>query len=245
MSGIWIVGIGPGDREGMTGRALAALAAADLLCGYQGYIDLVAGMFPGKPTFATGMTGERERCRAALAAAAAGKRVAVISSGDAGVYGMAGLILELAPEYPPLDIEVVPGVTAALSGAALLGAPLANDFAVVSLSDLLTPWEIIEKRLRGAAAADFVLCLYNPASARRRGHLARACDVVLEYRPADTACGWVRNAGRAGQDRAVLTLAELRDFPADMFTTLFVGAESTRLVGGNMLTPRGYREDRG
>ncbi len=241
MSGILIVGIGPGDRDGMTGRALAALATADMLCGYTKYLELVHDLFPDKPAIATGMTREVERCEAALRAASEGKTVAVVCSGDAGVYGMAGLVLELAERFPPMDIEVVPGVSAALSCAAVLGAPLMHDFAVVSLSDLLTPWEAIEKRLRAAGAADFVLCLYNPASRKRRDRLARACDILLECRDAGTVCGWVRNCGRAESASGVLTLAELRDWSADMFTTVFVGSGATRALRGKMVTPRGYR----
>jgi precorrin-3B C17-methyltransferase len=240
MSRAWIVGIGPGGRDGMTGRAYTALAAADVLCGYTKYIDLVAPLFPGKPVIDTGMTREVERCRAALAAASEGRTVAVVCSGDAGVYGMAGLVLELAESFPPLEIEIVPGVSAVLSGAAMLGAPLMHDFAVLSLSDLLTPWTTIENRLRAASAADFVLCLYNPASTQRPDHLARACDILLESRAAGTTCGWARNVGRDGASCGVLTLAELRDFPADMFCTVFVGSTSTRAQDGKMLTPRGY-----
>jgi precorrin-3B C17-methyltransferase len=240
MSRIWIVGIGPGDKAGMTERALSAMTAADILCGYDKYLALVADLFPDKPTIATGMTREAERCEAALRAASSGTSVAVVCSGDAGVYGMAGLVLELAERFPPLDIEIVPGVTAALSGAALLGAPLMHDFAVVSLSDLLTPWETIERRLRAAAAADFVLCLYNPASKKRRDHLARACDILLECRASGTPCGWVRNVGRDGSDHGTLPLAELRDWQADMFTTVFIGSSATRLLHGKMVTPRGY-----
>lgn len=240
MSKVWVVGIGPGDKQGMTGQALAALGAADLLCGYDKYIDMVSDLFPGKPTLATGMTREVERCRAALGEAAGGKTVAVVCSGDAGVYGMAGLVYELAGGFPPVDIEVVPGVSAAMSGAAVLGAPLMHDFAVISLSDLLTPWESIEKRLRGAAAADFVLCLYNPASKKRRDHLAKACDIVGEFRRADTICGWVRNIGRKGRESAVLSLKELRNWDADMFATVFIGSSATRLLNGKIVTPRGY-----
>lgn len=240
MSGIYVVGIGPGDELGMTGHALSAIREADLLCGYTAYIELVAGLFPDKPTLATGMTREVERCQAALQAAADGKTVAVVCSGDAGVYGMAGLIYELSPEYPPVDIEVVPGVSAAMAGAALLGAPLMHDFAVISLSDLLTPWETIEKRLRAAAAADFVLCLYNPASRKRRDHLARACDVILESRSPDAVCGWARNIGRDGQESDVLPLRRLRDWQADMFATVFVGSSATREIDGRVVTPRGY-----
>lgn len=240
MSGIRIVGIGPGDRRNMTEHAIAAIDGADILCGYDKYVELVAAMFPGKPTLTSGMTREIERCRAALAAAAGGKTVAMVCSGDAGVYGMAGLVYELSPDYPPLDIEVVPGVSAAMSGAAVLGAPLMHDFAVISLSDLLTPWEMIAKRLRGAAAADFVICLYNPASRKRRDHLALACDIVMEYRDAKTVCGWVRNIGREGRDSAVLSLKALRDWDSDMFSTIFIGSSATTSLNGKMVTPRGY-----
>lgn len=242
MSRVWVVGIGPGDGPGMTGRALAAMADANLLCGYDKYVSLVSGLFPDKPTLSTGMTREVERCRAALAAAAEGKKVAVICSGDAGVYGMAGLVLELAVDFPPLEIEVVPGVSAAMSGAALLGAPLMHDFAVISLSDLLTPWQTIEKRLRGAAAADFVLCLYNPASKKRHDHLARACDIVMEFRGEETICGWTRHIGREGEESDVLDLRALRNWRADMFSTVFIGSSATRLLNGKMVTPRGYGE---
>ena len=179
MGKIYVVGLGPGGRRGMTFAAAAALEQADILCGYKTYIELVRADYPDKPVLRTPMTKEAERCRLALAAAAEGKTVALVCSGDAGVYGMAGLVYEMAQNFPPVDIEVVPGVTAAQSGAALLGAPLMHDFAVVSLSDLLTPWEAIERRLANAAEADFVLCLYNPASHGRPEHLAKACGCVL------------------------------------------------------------------
>ncbi len=162
-------------------------------------------------------------------------------SGDAGVYGMASPVLELLPEYPGVEVQVVAGVTAALSGAAALGAPLGHDFCVISLSDLLTPWEVIEKRLRCAAAGDFAVALYNPSSKRRSDHLRRACDILLEERGGETVCGLARNVGRAGQETRLLTLAELRDTETDMFTTVFVGSSTTRNVGGRMVTPRGYR----
>ena len=240
MRKVFVVGIGPGDAAGMTGQALAALREADLLVGYDLYIDLVRPLFPDKPVVATGMTRERERCRAALEAAAGGRTVAVACGGDPGVYGMAGLVYELAAEYPPVDIEVVPGVSAAMACAALLGAPLMNDFAVVSLSDLLIPWETIAKRLRAAAAADFVICLYNPASKRRPDHLLRACDIILEQRSSATLCGWVRNASREGYSKGLLPLSKLREWRADMFCTAFVGNSATRELCGIMVTPRGY-----
>lgn len=240
MTKLYVVGIGPGGGEDMTGRALSAMTAADVLCGYDKYIELVAPLFPGKETIATGMTREVERCRAALRATASGKSVAVVCSGDAGVYGMAGLLFELSGDYPPVDIEVVAGVSAAMAGAALLGAPLMHDFAVISLSDLLTPWETIASRLDHAAAAGFVLCLYNPASKKRADHLARACDIVLRHRTPQTVCGWARSIGRDGEAHGVLSLKQLRDWRADMFTTVFIGSGSTLDIGGRMVTPRGY-----
>ena len=239
MGKLYVVGIGPGSASGMTAEARAALDAADTVCGYSVYVELVKPLYPGKRFLTAPMTKEVERCRMALEAAQSGT-VALICSGDAGVYGLAGLALELAPEYPGVELEIVPGVTAALSGAALLGAPLGHDFCVISLSDLLTPWEVIEKRLQCAAEADFALCLYNPAS-KRRNRLSRACDIVLQYRAGDTVCGLARNIGRDGQSARILTLRELRDAQTDMFTTVFIGSSSTKLIDGRMVTPRGYR----
>ena len=245
MSKVFVVGFGPGDREHMTEQAVRALEGADVLCGYTTYLDLLRPLFPEKETYTTPMTRELDRCRWALETAQKGKTVALLCSGDPGVYGMAGPLLELAPEIAPeVEIEVIPGVTAALSGAALLGAPLMHDFCVLSLSDLLTPWAEIENRLRHAALGGFVLCLYNPASRRRRDHLRRACDVLLEVLPPETVCGWARSVGREGEDHGVLTLAGLGDFPADMFTTVFVGVPGTRLLAGRMVTPRGYERKR-
>ncbi|MCC8107821.1 MAG: precorrin-3B C(17)-methyltransferase [Planctomycetes bacterium] len=241
MSILWVVGIGPGGRDGMTGQALAVLKAADVICGYQGYVDLVRPLIQEKETVATGMTREVERCREALRLAAAGRAVAMVCSGDAGVYGMAGLILELAPEFPPMNIEIVPGVSAAMAGAAVLGAPLMHDFAVISLSDLLTEWSLIENRLAAAAQADFVLCLYNPSSRKRHDHLARAAAIVGRHRAPDTVCGWVRNIGRDGQSCGILDLAALPSLEADMFTTVFIGNSRTRRLGDRMVTPRGYQ----
>ena len=240
MKKLYVVGIGPGSPEYMTEQAKTALRSADLLCGYTVYIDLVRPLFPDKEVLTTPMTREIERCRKALAAAAAGKTVAMVCSGDAGVYGMAGLLYELAAEFEPVEIEVVPGITAASSGAAVLGAPLIHDFAVISLSDLLTPWEKIEKRLLCAAEGDFVVVLYNPMSRKRGDYLAKACELLLRCKSPETVCGWVRNIGREGQSSAVLTLEALRQAELDMFTTVFVGNSATRCIGDKMVTPRGY-----
>ena len=240
MGKLYVVGIGSGKEEHLTAEARAALAAADLLCGYTAYVALVAPLFPEKAVYTTGMTREIERCRYALAEARAGRTVALVCGGDAGVYGMAAPVLELLPEYSGVAVEVVAGVTAALAGAAKLGAPLGHDFCVISLSDLLTPWAVIERRLRCAAAGDFAIALYNPSSARRADYLRRACDILLETKSADTLCGIARNIGRDGEETRLLTLAELRETAVDMFTTVFVGASTTRVIGGWLVTPRGY-----
>ena len=235
-----MVGIGPGSADGMTQAAKAALEQAEVLCGYTVYLDLVRQQYPDKETYTTPMTRELERCRWAIDRAAEGKTVAMLCSGDAGVYGMAGPVLELA-EGKAIEIEVVPGVTAAISGAAILGAPLMHDFCVISLSDLLTPWEVIERRLRCAAAGDFSIALYSPRSKKRPDHLRRACEILLEEKSPDTVCGWVKNIGRPGQCHGLATLKDLGSLELDMFTTVFIGASSTKNVNGRMVTPRGYR----
>lgn len=241
MAELFVVGLGPGDAAYLTGEAAAALERAEVLCGYSVYVELIAPQYPGREIVTTPMKHEVERCRRALELASTGRTVALVCSGDAGVYGMAAPVLELAPEYPEADVQIIPGVTAALSGAAVLGAPLGHDFCVISLSDLLTPWDVIEKRLRSAAEGDFAICLYNPASKKREDYLRRACDIVLGRRSGDTLCGWVKNIGRAGQEHRLLTLSELREEKLDMFTTVFIGASTTREIAGRMVTPRGYR----
>ena len=239
MSKLYIVGLGPGGKEYMTGEALAAMEAADVLCGYTVYVDLVRDMFPDKEFYTTPIMQEIQRCRWAVETAASGKNVAMLCSGDAGVYGMAAPCLQEA-EGKNIDIEIVPGVTAALSGAAVLGAPLTHDFCVISLSDLLTPWETIEKRLEGAGIGDFSVCIYNPMSKKRKDHLSRACDILMKYKKEDTVCGWVRNIGRDGRESSLMTLKELRNAQIDMFTTVFIGNASTYISDGRMVTPRGY-----
>ena len=241
MNKIYVVGIGPGKARFMTDQARQALEEAEVLCGYTVYVELVAPLVPGKETYTTPMTKELDRCRWALQTAASGKTVALVCSGDAGVYGMAAPLLQLAPDYPDVEVEVVAGVTAALSGAAVLGAPLGHDFCVISLSDLLTPWAVIEKRLQCAARGDFAICLYNPSSRKRADYLQKACDILLASGKApETVCGWVRNIGREGQEKQLLTLGELRDVQLDMFTTVFIGSAGTRNIQGNMVTARGY-----
>ena len=240
MKQLYVIGMGPGGADQLTPQARMALETSQVLCGYTVYLDLIRGEFPDKEYFSTPMTQEIERCRAALERARSGRTTALVCSGDAGVYGMAGPILQMAEDFPEVEIEVIPGVTAALAGAAVLGAPLMHDFAVISLSDLLTPWPVIEKRLDCAGAGDFVLCLYNPMSKKRRDHLRRACDILLKHRSGDTVCGWVKNIGREGQEHRLVSLAELREEQVDMFTTVFIGSQSTREISGRMVTPRGY-----
>mgnify|MGYP000164071564 FL=1 len=239
---VFVVGLGPGDPRFLTAQAQSALTQAEVLCGYTVYLDLVRPYFPDKLYYSTGMTKEIDRCRWALEKARTGKRVALVCSGDAGVYGMASPLLELAPDYPDVAVEIVPGLTAALSGGAVLGAPLAHDFCVISLSDRLTPWEVIEKRLACAAMGDFCVALYNPSSKGRPDYLAKAVCILLENgKSADTVCGIVRNIGREGQTARILTLAQLKDTAVDMFTTVYIGNAATKQLGGRMVTPRGYR----
>ena len=237
-----VVGLGPGNAQFLTAQAQAALQNADVLCGYTVYIDLVRPHYPEKEVYTTGMTREIDRCRWALEAAQSGKAVALVCSGDAGVYGMASPLLGLAGAYPDVEVEIVPGLTAALSGAAVLGAPLAHDFCVISLSDRLTPWEVIEKRLACAAAGDFCVALYNPSSKGRADYLAKAVRILRANGKADeTLCGVARSIGREGQSSCLLTLAELEQTVVDMFTTVFVGNAATQNLRGKMVTPRGYR----
>lgn len=243
---VTVVGLGPGAGRDLTGRAREALERADLIVGYTAYIALIREEFPEKEMLSTGMRREVDRCRAAVEAAVSGRDVAMVCSGDSGIYGMAGLIYEVAQEYPPIEIEVVPGITAACGGAAVLGAPLTHDFAVVSLSDLLTPWDKIALRLECAAKGDFVLCLYNPASHSRPDHLKRACDILMAAgKSPDTICGYAQNIGREGERGTITTLGALRDTQVDMFTTVFIGSSQTKLLGGKMVTPRGYLQREG
>ncbi len=243
MNKIYVVGIGPGAYEQMTIRAVDALKACDVIIGYTVYVDLVKEHFPDKEFQTTPMRREVDRCKMAFAEADRGRTVAMICSGDAGVYGMAGLMYEVGTAYPDVELEIIPGVTAATGGAAVLGAPLVHDFCLISLSDLLTPWEKIEARLLHASEADFVICLYNPSSRKRHDYLKKACDLMLQYKDAETICGIVSNIGREGEQMQVMSLAALRDQDVDMFTTVFVGNTQTKLIDGKMVTPRGYQHE--
>ncbi|MEJ8735006.1 precorrin-3B C(17)-methyltransferase [Mediterraneibacter sp. ICN-202921] len=242
MSKAYIVGLGPGAGEQMTLQAKKVIQRCKVIIGYTVYADLLKKDFPDKVYLTTPMRQETARCRMAFEEAEKGEDVAVVCSGDAGIYGMAGLMYEIKKDFPEVELKIVPGITAASGGAALLGAPLMHDFAVISLSDLLTPWEKIEKRLKAAAMADFVICLYNPSSKKRADYLRRACLCMLEYKRKDTVCGIVRNIGREEESYEILTLEALKEKQTDMFTTVFIGNEQTKEIAGKMVTPRGYRD---
>ena len=242
MSKIYVTGLGPGAADQMTVQAKQALEKCPVIIGYTVYIDLIREEFPDKIFMSTPMRKEADRCRMAFAEAQKGQDVAMVCSGDAGIYGMAGLICEIGKDYPDVGIEIVPGITAASGGAAVLGAPLMHDFAVISLSDLLTPWEKIEKRIRAAAEADFVICIYNPSSKKRADYLKKACQMIMEYRKPDTVCGIVRNIGRDGESYEILSLECLQDARTDMFTTVYIGNSDTMELNGRMVTPRRYKD---
>ncbi len=241
MGRIYVTGIGPGDSSMMTVKAMETIRLCDVIVGYKGYTELIRKDFPEKEFYENGMGGETERCERCIEYAKEGKNVALICSGDAGVYGMASPLLETAEREGFEDTEIISGVTAALSGAAELGAPLSHDFCVISLSDLLTPWEKIEKRLLCAAEGDFCIAIYNPSSKGRADHLRKACDLLMDKLSPDTACGYVRNIGRDGCEKKVCTLSELAGERTDMSVTVFIGNSQTRISGGKLITPRGYR----
>ncbi len=237
MAKLYIVGIGPGAVENMTIRAYNAIKKADVIVGYSYYVDLIGDMAEGKEIITTGMRGEIERCRMAVDKVKQGYDTVLISTGDAGLYGMAGPALELADG---IETEIIPGVTSVFAAAAELGAPVMNDFCSVSLSDLLTPWETIEKRLRCACEGDFVIAVYNPKSRGREGHLKKAVDIISQYKDAGTPVGIVKNAGREGNDRRITTLSDIDYDFVDMRTVLIIGNSGTYIEDGRMITPRGY-----
>ena len=241
MNKLYVIGIGPGEYEQMTLKAIHAMEKSEVIIGYTVYVDLVKEHFPGKEFLTTPMKKEVDRCVMAFEEAKKGKVVSMICSGDAGVYGMSGLMYEVGVNYPEVELEIIPGVTAATGGAAVLGAPLIHDFCLISLSDLLTPWEKIEARLLAAAEADFVVCLYNPSSRKRSDYLQKACDLMMQYKSPETVCGIVSYIGRDGEHYEVMDLKTLRDTKVDMFTTVWVGNSQTKEINGKMVTPRGYR----
>ncbi len=236
------MGIGPGALEHLTPKARQAIESAEVIIGYKTYVKLIQSLIKRDIEVVSGGMGQEvERARTAVAKALENKSVAVISSGDAGVYGMAGVVLEVAErEKANIPIEIVPGVTAATAAAATLGAPLVGDFAVLSLSDILTPWSLIERRLSAAAQADFVIVLYNPQSQGRKEPLAKAHQILLKYRSPNTPVGIVKKVGRTGEQTVITTLKEMLTYEVDMVTTIIVGNSTTRIVNKRMVTPRGY-----
>ncbi len=213
MGTVYAVGFGPGDVKYETLEAREVLSGADVIVGYKTYVDIIRKQYPEKEFVVSGMREEEERCKKAMELAAEGKNVVVISSGDAAVYGMAGLLYELSEKeaYFGVQVKTVPGLSAVLSGGAVLGAPVGHDFCVISLSDLLTPWDTIEKRLRAAASGDFVIVLYNPVSHKRLDKFKRACEILEETIPSDRVCGYARNIGRDGMSSRIFLLHNLKE----------------------------------
>jgi adenosylcobyric acid synthase len=248
MAHLYIVGTGPGSPGHLTGEAQQAIADSNVIVGYDTYIGLIRPLLAGKEIISTGMMQEVQRCREAIRRARDGATVALVSGGDSGIYGMAGLVLELVEEDAKqnpgllrLEISIIPGLSALQAAAALLGAPLMHDFAVISLSDLLTPWELIKTRVEAAARADFVIAVYNPRSKSRRTQIEEARSIILSYRSADTPAGIVRNACRDGQEVTVTTLGKLLDYEIDMASVVLIGNASSFIdAEGRMVTPRGY-----
>lgn len=239
---LYVVGLGPGSKAMMTQEAREVIEQTKTIVGYATYVRLIEDMIEGKELVVTGMRGEIDRCKKALEIAQTGKDVAIISSGDAGVYGMAGLIMDLASKQDAkVEIKVIPGVTASIAAAAHLGAPLMNDFCHISLSDLMTPWEVIEKRLHAAAAADFVICLYNPRSKGRPHHLRKALDIISQYKAGTTVVGIGKDVARPKEIDAITTIDDLDETMVNMTSIVIVGNKETYVHDGRMITPRGYQ----
>lgn len=238
MAKLYVIGIGPGGRENMTFRAVEAINKSDVIVGYTPYIEYLGDLVEGKELFSTGMKGEIERCNEAIEKVREGKTTSIISTGDAGLYGMAGPILELAKD---IDVEIIPGVTASFSAASELGSPIMHDYASISLSDLMTPWEVILKRVDKSAEADFVLTLYNPRSKGRPEHLEEAINLIRKHRKGTTPVGIVKNSGRPGTEITITTLEEMDFEIVDMLTVLIIGNSNTYIEGTRIITPRGYK----
>ncbi|NLY20312.1 MAG: precorrin-3B C(17)-methyltransferase [Tissierellia bacterium] len=237
MAKLYVVGIGPGAVENMTLRAVETIKKCDVIVGYTPYLEYISEFIEGKELFKTGMRGEIERCKKAIEYTRNGKDTAIISTGDAGLYGMAGPILELAED---IDVEVIPGVTAAFSAASELGSPIMHDYSSISLSDLLTPWDVITKRAENAAKADMVITLYNPRSKGRPEHLNTIIEIISKYADGSTPVGAVKNSGRANTEIKLMTLDSIEYEFVDMLTVLIIGNSKTYIKDGKMITPRGY-----
>lgn len=241
MSKLYVVGFGPGGYEHMTVKAVNVINSVDVVTGYTTYIEMLKAYFPEKNYLSTPMRKEVERCRLAVEKTMEGNDVAMVSSGDSGIYGMAGIVLQIVEEmHADIEVEVVPGVTAASAAAAVLGAPLMHDLTIISLSDLMTPLEQIMKRVECAAMGDFVVCLYNPKSKKRTDYIYQAADIMMKYQKPETPVGIVRNACRDGQMMTLTTLGTIREAEIDMFSIVIVGNSQTYIKDGKMITPRGY-----
>ena len=239
---LYIVGIGPGDGSLITPAATSAIKASRVIVGYSTYIKLISGLIKDKEIIDTGMTKEIQRCTQAIERAVAGDIVSIICSGDPGIYAMAGLALQLLKDYPKIAVEVIPGVPALCAAASRLGAPLMHDFASISLSDRLTPWELIEKRLNAASMADFVIIIYNPKSKGRADHLKNAVNIILKYRDSSTPTGIVKGATRPDEKVIVTTLGKIPFNEVDMQTIVIIGNSKTINLNGLIVTPRGYED---
>ncbi|MGQ9499106.1 MAG: precorrin-3B C(17)-methyltransferase [Dissulfurimicrobium sp.] len=239
---LYVVGTGPGGSEHITPAAIDAISNADVVIGYKTYLDLILALIKGKEVISSEMMKEVERCRLALKLAEDGKTVALVSGGDPGIYAMAGLVFELARASDlHLDIQVIPGIAALNACASRLGAPIMHDFAAISLSDLLTPWDVIETRLRAAASADMVIVIYNPKSKRREGHIMKARDIILKHRPPETPVGIVTAATRNDESIIITDLGAMGEATINMQTTVIIGNSLTFVWNNRMITPRGYQ----
>ncbi|EGT3601549.1 precorrin-3B C(17)-methyltransferase [Clostridium perfringens] len=237
MGKLYVIGIGPGGLDEMTLRAVKAIEESDIIVGYTKYIEMVKDLIKDKEIFKTGMRGEEERCREALELSK-DKKVALISTGDSGIYGMAGLILEMRKDE---DVEIIPGITASSAAGSVLGAPLMHDNCNISLSDLMTPYEDIKKRVRLAAEGDFVISLYNPKSKGRPHYLRECVDIIKEFRGEETPIAVVRNALREGESKEIFTLKDFNDEVVDMFSIVIIGNSKSYIKDGYFVTPRGYK----
>ena len=238
MGKLYVIGIGPGGLDEMTLRAVKAIEESDIIVGYTKYIEMVKDLIKDKEIFKTGMRGEEERCREALELSK-DKKVALISTGDSGIYGMAGLILEMRKDE---NVEIIPGITASSAAGSVLGAPLMHDNCNISLSDLMTPYEDIKKRVRLAAEGDFVISLYNPKSKGRPHYLRECVDIIKEFRGEETPIAVVRNALREGESKEIFTLKDFNDEVVDMFSIVIIGNSKSYIKDGYFVTPRGYKD---
>ncbi|WP_177161161.1 precorrin-3B C(17)-methyltransferase [uncultured Fusobacterium sp.] len=239
MGKIYVVGLGPGNKENMTFRAYDVLKNSDIIIGYKTYVDLIEGMFPDKKIIKSYMKKEVARCEETLKLALEGNIISLISSGDAGVYGMAGLMLEIAGDQ--VEVEIVPGITSANASASLGGAPIVHDSVNISLSNLLTDWELIKKRIDLASQGDFVITLYNPKSSGRPELINEARDIMLKHKRKDTPVLIARNVGREGENYDITTLDKMLDYEINMFSTVIIGNSNTKVLNNKMITPRGYK----